>query len=324
MRVITTAEARLLATVPAAYAVIEDAWRDYGRARRVLSEPSTAVMIVPHDPPSVFSAKGAFSAGRGHCGIRFGMQFGNYYDIVCDSRDGHVLGLLEETWLLQRRVGVTAGVAAKWLAPPEVRTIALVGAGQLIGETYLAMPHAFPDATFRVASRTYDGAKAFADRVGPHGPAVIEAVSGVEEAVADADVVVAITLAERPFILPGMLKRGALMLSMGGVEEVAFDCLPEFDRLIVDDLDFALLRGDLAAWVNAGRISRKDVEARIDADIGEVATGARPGRTGADDRILAVIQGMMVCDVALARHCLDNAAERGIGTVVQSLVRQPD
>ncbi|MEX2644190.1 MAG: hypothetical protein WD270_12095 [Acetobacterales bacterium] len=323
MRVITTEEARRLATVEDSFATVEEAYRDYGRERRVLANPSAAVMIVPHEPPSLFIAKGAWSAAKGWAGARFGMQFGNYYNIVCESREGRILGLVEETWLTQRRVGVTAGVAAKHLAAPGVKTVALIGAGQLNSETYLTMPHVFPEARFRIASRSFDGAKRFADEFGRDGPAPLEPVESAEAAVDGADVVVTITLADTPPIRPGMLKKGATMLSMGGVEEVSFDCLPEFDRLIVDDIDYAMLRGDLATWVNAGRISRKDVEARIDADIGEVVIGAKPGRTSPDETILGIIQGMAVCDVAMAKMCIDKGADAGVGTVVESMAQSP-
>ena len=72
-----------------------------------------------------------------------------------------------------------------------------------------------------------------------------------------------------------MLKKGALTLSMGGVPEVAFECLDEFGQVIVDDLDYALPRGDLATLVNEGRISEADPLERIDGNIGEVVSGKK-------------------------------------------------
>ncbi len=108
---------------------------------------------------------------------------------------------------------------------------------------------------------------------------------------------------------PEMLAPGALMLSMGGVPEVAYPVLAEIDRLIVDDLDYAFARGDFASWV--------------DADIGEVVLGAKPGRGSANERVFGVIQGMAHCDLALAKHCIDKANETGIGTFVESIATSP-
>ena len=138
----------------------------------------------------------------------------------------------------------------------------------------------------------------------------------VADAVAGADIVVTLTLAQAPVIAPGMLAEGAVLCSMGGVHEVEFAVLAQIDRVIVDELDYALLRGDFAAWIGRGEITREALEARIDADMGAVVGGLAPGRTGGCERILAVIQGMAVCDLAQAALAIERAREAGVGTHV--------
>ncbi|MBI4184149.1 MAG: ornithine cyclodeaminase family protein [Proteobacteria bacterium] len=321
MRVLSEAETRELLTVEAAFRVVEAAYREYGLFGTVLANPSAAVMFVPADPPAIFINKMAMLPGQGVAGMRFGMQFGSYYCLVSEARTGKAIGLVDETWSYRRRVGATAAVSAKYLAPKRVKRIGLIGAGQLNEEVYLMMPHAFPGAEFRVSSRTLDGARDFARRLGTNRRPPLIPVATAEEAARDADIVVTITLAQAPMIRPGMLKAGALMLSMGGVAEITFECLPEFGTVVVDDLDYALLRGDFAAWVNAGLMTREQVVERIDANIGEVVAGRKPGRRSAGERVLGVIQGMAHCDVACAKYCLEEAARRGLGTVVESIAQ---
>jgi ornithine cyclodeaminase/alanine dehydrogenase-like protein (mu-crystallin family) len=323
MRVITEAETRQLMSVAEAHAVIEEAYADYGREGNVTAEPSTALMVIPHEVPSICSTKGSFLTRRGLWGVRMGMQTGNFYSAVLDSASGRMLGLVEETWLARRRVGSTAAVAAKHLARRDSKIIALIGAGQLMEETYLCMPHAFPDASYRVASRTLEGAEKFAQRLGTPGRPPLTAVASAADAIDGADIVVSITLARAPMILPGMLKTGATVLSMGGSPEVDFRVLPEFNRLVVDEMDYALYRGDFACWVNAGLIKADALRKKVDANIGEVVLGSKKIRTADTDRILAVIQGMAVCDLAMAAYCIEKGAREGIGSVVTSLANSP-
>jgi len=73
-------------------------------------------------------------------------------------------------------------------------------------------------------------------------------------AVRHADIVVSLTNSREPFIEPGWLVPGAVLMSMGGCPEVACEVVDEIDRLIVDDLDYALAQGDFHAWIEAGRI----------------------------------------------------------------------
>ena len=319
MRVLSEAETREILSVGDAFDVIEESFREYGRAGTVLANPSAAVMFVPHDPPSIFIDKMGMLPGASLAGIRFGMQFGTYYCIISDSRTGKAFGLVDVTWLYRRRVGITASVTAKYLARPDSRVVALIGAGQLNEEVYLTMPHALPEAEFRVSSRTFEGAQAFAERLAtPDRPRLTAAAT--PEACADgADIVITITLGQAPMIRPGMLKPGSLMLSMGGVPEVAFELFDQFGYVVVDDLDYALLRGDFATWVNEGRISKEDQIDRIDANIGEVVLGTKRARESSDEIILGVIQGMVHCDLAAAKFCLDAAERRSMGTFVSSI-----
>jgi ornithine cyclodeaminase len=323
MRVISEPETRDLVSVAEAHTVVEEAYADYGRDGDVTADPALALMIVPLAVPSICSAKGSFLARRGIWGVRMGMQMGNYYSTVHDTTSGRILGLVDETWLSRRRVGTTAAVTAKHLARKDSAVIAMIGAGQLMEEVYLCMPHAFPDATFRIASRTREGAVKFAQRLGAADRPRLEACASAAEAIDGADIVVTITVAKEPMVLPCMLAPGATVLSMGGAPEVDFGVLPEFDRIFVDEMSYALFRGDFATWVNSGRITPNDLRKTVTANIGQVVCGEVTGRRSDDERILAVIQGMAVCDLAMAAFCLEKAARTESGTLVQSIAQSP-
>jgi ornithine cyclodeaminase len=277
-------------------------------------------MIVPNDAPTMFWLKGASLKALGVAGVSFGAQFGDYYFMVNDCKTGTLRGIVEQSWLFKRRTGASAVVTAMKLARSKSTVAALVGAGQIGEEVVRCLPHAFRLSDFRVASRTFEGASAFVERLKPEVDAPLRAVASAEEAIRGADIVITITLASEPFVRAGWLKEGALLVSMGGVHEVDHDVLAEIDRVVVDDPGHALLRGDFASWVDRGEITLDAMRQRIDADIGEIVFGSKPGRSSESERILAVIQGMAVCDLATAAFLLDKAAAAGAG---QSLAVEP-
>lgn len=319
-RYLDAAQARALLPVADSLALIETAYAHYGREGRVASNPSAAYMIARNETPTMFWMKGAVALGAGATGVFFGAQFGDYYFAVCDSVTGRLRGIVEQAWLTKRRTAATGVVAARRLANPGVRVAALVGAGQIGEEVARALAVAFELQEIRIASRTYEGAAAFAARLQPDVQTPLRAVCTPEEAIRGAQVVVTITLASKPFVEAGWLDEGAVLVSMGGVHEAHFSVLGEIDRLVVDDPDYALLRGDFAAWIDRGEIAQDALLQRLDANMGEIVIGAKPGRTAPAQRIMAVIQGMAICDLVVAQSLLERAAAAGVG---QTLVVRP-
>jgi ornithine cyclodeaminase/alanine dehydrogenase-like protein (mu-crystallin family) len=103
---------------------------------------------------------------------------------------------------------------------------------------------------------------------------------------------------------------------MGSYNEVDYGVLAESQRLVVDDPDFAAEMGDGAAWISQGHLSRQQFAARIDALACEVIAGKKPGRRARSDRIVALIQGMAIGDVAFAAYALKEAERLGRGTLI--------
>jgi ornithine cyclodeaminase len=135
----------------------------------------------------------------------------------------------------------------------------------------------------------------------------VVAAGSPRDAVLGADVVITLTEATAPIVERGWLGPGGLVCSMGSDHEVDIGVLEEADRFIVDDLDFAMELGDGAAWLRMGQVTRDQLVARMDADLAQVISGDRTGRRDERDRILAIVQGMAIGDVALAGYVLQRA-----------------
>ncbi|KFL32937.1 hypothetical protein JP75_02055 [Devosia riboflavina] len=300
--VLREAELRSLVSVKEAIAVVRQAYRDYGNERLVLSQPES--MSLKAEQTS-FKLKGGRSPSHGTAGFRLVAQGGGdmlSHCIVLDAATGAPRGLVDETWLHRLRTAATAAVAAEWLAAPGAKRLSIVGAGRIADELPAAFREIFALEDIRVAARRLESARAYAER---HG---VTAVESVETAMDGADIVVVITAANAPVIEGVQIAPGATVLGLGGGAEIGASALDICDRFVVDDFEFAAVLGSVAGWIAGGR-PRLAVHQRLSADIGEIAIGTQQGRTTPDERVLAIIQGMASCDVALASFALERAGE---------------
>ncbi|MEX2643537.1 MAG: hypothetical protein WD270_08795 [Acetobacterales bacterium] len=322
MRILSQRDVRDVVGAEDAFATVEAAWREYGRYRALSSVPPSLGLAGPADGAATHRVKGAVSPTLGAAGFRIATYPGSgpvdrrHVHLVLDYVTGEVVGLVDEEWLHGLRAATQAVVAAARLARRDAKVVGIVGAGRIARELFPGLALRFPLEDVRVAAVPRDNADAYARDLSATGVPV-RAVASAEEAIRGADIVVTITTAKAPMVEPGWLAPGALLVSLGGVHEVRHAVLAECDRFVVDDFDYALSRGDMGAWVSAGETTPEALRQRLDADIGEIVAGLKPGRQGPDERILAIIQGLAACDVAMAKLALDRAAEQGRGTVAE-------
>jgi len=77
-----------------------------------------------------------------------------------------------------------------------------------------------------------------------------------------------------------------------------------------------LKQGDLHQWVKFDGLSVEQIQARKTALIGDVALDPEKYQSVCSGLTLAVIQGMAVCDVAMAGLALERASTINAGRVV--------
>jgi ornithine cyclodeaminase len=84
--------------------------------------------------------------------------------------------------------------------------------------------------------------------------------------------------------------------------------------VVVDAVDAALAEaGDLIIPLREGRVTR-DHFAR---ELGMVANGTAPGRTSSEEITFFKSVGNAVQDVVVAKHAVERAREKGMGTEVE-------
>ena len=318
LRILSEEQVRALYEPRGAWQSIEDAYRDVGRWPQIQSRPP--VMTIAGAPTALgepqlgqFRVKGAVVPSHDVAGaFLFSREAPRLF--LWSTATSAPIALIAYDWLSKRRVALTVAVIIRALAQPTVRRIVLFGAGPWARQTCEVMAENWPDAEIAVVASRLQSATRFAE----HMPGNVVPVASADLGLRGADVAVTLTTASEPFIHPGRLETGALLLSMGSPHEVDVAVLRECDALLVDDLDYARVQGDIHAWLQRDDIGEVELLERLRASIGEVLAGLKVGRRRADERLLAVVQGLTACDIALAKVVFDRAVEEGVGQVVEA------
>lgn len=311
--ILRSGEANGLVTPQEALDAIEDAWRDYGAHRQVLSNPPALGM---KGPGATFKVKGAVLPGAKLAGFRLiadARDAARDWAWLADGTTGRPLAMMDEYWLHCLRTAATGALAAKLLARPGATRAALIGAGRIAAHLPACLAAALPGITdLHVAARRAEAVAEFVAKAPSDLTLKLHAAPSIADAVRDADIVITITAATETFLDASMVKPGATVIGLGDVELHA-DLLGWANRFVVDDLVFALTIGNVGAWIDSGAWTAEAITARLAADVGEIVGGTKPGRVGDGDNIVAIIQGMAIGDLALAALAWRKARLRRLG-----------
>jgi ornithine cyclodeaminase len=325
IRLLGESDVRGLFDTPMALELARSMLRTQATDGSRLSTPSASFLDATELGGPMFKFKAATVGAMRVSGIRLIARRGgntgydaSNFTAVYDHVVGALTGLVSEIWLSRLRTAAFGVASVEPLVRPGPLRIGVFGSGDVAAELVPLLALALPIAEIRVNSRRAERAEAFVtamrERVDAELPIRVEMER--RAIVAGADLVFTATEADEALVQPGWLDEGAVLCSMGSHHEVAFEVLGEVDRLVVDDLDYASVLGDAAAWIEQGRITREALAARVDAWASEVVMGSKPGRLHESDRILALIQGVATGDVAFAMRALRAAEAAGIGAVV--------
>jgi alanine dehydrogenase len=140
--------------------------------------------------PAILPAAGVLGLKMFYGSIEEGVR---YAVIICALDGGEVLAIIDAAHLTALRTGATSGVATRYLARPDARTVGVIGSG-LEAETNLAAVCAVRKIEIaRVYSRNPARRSKFAHRMAELLGIAVEPAASPKDAVAGTDVVVVAT-----------------------------------------------------------------------------------------------------------------------------------
>jgi ornithine cyclodeaminase len=229
--------------------------------------------------------------------------------VVFDPANGTPVALMDGTYVTATRTAAGSALATRLLAREDSHVLALIGTGVQARTHARAIPRVRPIEEIRVVGRERAKTEALAAELGSQA----RAVDSYEEAIRGADVVAATTHAQEPVVRREWLAPGTHVNSVGlnpsgrEVDEATVAAA----TLVVESRESALAPPPAGAPELAGIAPE-----RIHAELGELVTGARPGRTSQDELTLYKSVGVAVQDAAAAALVLSAARARGIGREV--------
>ncbi len=231
------------------------------------------------------------------------------------AEDGSVRAVfLDNGYLTDLRTAAAGAVAARHLAPEDVTTAGVIGAGLQARLQMRALHLVRPFERALIWGREPAKAAACAADLARDLDVEVETCSDPREVVRRSQVVVTTTPATAPIIEADWLHRGLHVTAMGSdapeKTELAPTCLARADLYVADSAAQVKLRGELRTALQSGAWTAGEP-----TELGQVIIGAAVGRGDSGDITIADLTGTGAQDTAIVSHAiavLDHA-----GTVIR-------
>lgn len=244
---------------------------------------------------------------------RKGLPFSQALMLVFEASDGCPLGVLEASTLTALRTGAACGLATELFSCPDSRKLALFGAGFQARFQLEAVAAVRKLEEVRVFDQDKRRAEAFASQMTDRMLIPIRVSDSAREALEAANIVCTATTSKTPVFDDIDIKPGTHINAIGSYKPEERE-VPSLTvaraRVFVDKREMALEEaGDLIIPMKEGLFGPE----HIVAEIGEVASGKRPGRLAVDEITFFKTVGIAAPDIVLASAVLKKAAELRLG-----------
>ncbi len=199
--------------------------------------------------------------------------------LLFDAETAQPLAQFEANYLGQIRTGAVSGLATDLLAPEGPLDVGVIGSGFQARTQVEAIAAVRSIRSLRVWSRNPAKREAFVEEMNGRGFSA-QAVTAVDLAIVDAQVVITATSSKEPVIAEGTVQNGQLVLAMGSNNPQRRELPPglvKASRIIVDDIEAARIEaGDLLLALDESEWDRVECLANLMNDKGMASGENRP------------------------------------------------
>ena len=232
--------------------------------------------------------------------------------LVLDPATGTLKAFMDGASLTAIRTGAGGGVAADLLARKDAKTVGLFGAGVQARAQLQAVMAVRNIASVNLISRTQTSAQQLTAEISDSTDVPeVNLVSTPQQAVENADIVICATTSATPLFDGNALQPGTHITAVGTFvpekREVDTTTIRRAHRIVVDSREACLEEaGDLII-----------PNAEIDAEIGEIVNGDKPGRQSNDEITFFKSVGVAVQDAVAGTAVLAAAEAKALGSLVE-------
>jgi ectoine utilization protein EutC len=223
--------------------------------------------------------------------------------------------LLDNGYLTDVRTAAAGAVAARHLAPRDVKTAGVLGTGVQARLQIIAAHQVRPFGKVLVWGRDAAKAAACAKDIAAALGVDAQATTDPAALVRDAQLVVTTTPARAPVLQAAWLHPGLHITAMGsdqaGKNEIEAAAVQAATLFVCDRVAQSEKLGELRSARAAGFTP-------VPPELGEIIAGTKPGRRAESDITICDLTGTGAQDTAIATHALGAARKAGTGTVIQA------
>jgi ornithine cyclodeaminase/alanine dehydrogenase len=224
-----------------------------------------------------------------------------------------MLAIIDSVEITLKRTAAASALAARYLARKESSSIAICGCGEQ-GRAQLA---ALAEVTSVTRANAWDvdipKARAFAREMHDALGLQVTPVTTLRDATWGSDIIVTATSAQTPFLTRECVSAGTFVAAVGADSPHKSELAPELladSKIVVDMLSQCAVMGDLHHAIDAGLLTSADVH----AELGELVTGRKPGRTNPEEITIFDSTGVAIQDAASAAWVYERALASNVGT----------
>lgn len=305
-----------LLTMEEAIGAVEEAFRMYGEGQAV-NTPRSRIRL----GHGMLHLMAAALPQRGVMGFKAYTTFrgaARFLFLLYSTENGDLLALMEADKLGQMRTGATTGLATKFMARADARTLGMFGAGWQARSQLEAVCAVRPIERVKVFSRHAERRQAFCREMSERLQVDVQSVTEPDDVLDGVDIIVTATTSRQPVFdgqkLPGGVHINAIGSNSLIRREIDSETVSRCDLIVVDSRDQAKREaGDLLPVIERGRLNWEQVH-----ELREVVVGRVPGRRRNEEITLFKSLGLALEDVALGKLVYEKAIAQRVGEEVLS------
>lgn len=232
-----------------------------------------------------------------------------------DASNGTLLAIMDSASVTILRTAAATAVAARHLAAPDARVLALAGCGAQAMAQIQAIALVRPVEEVLLFDRERAHAEALAVRLHRLGAVRSEVVEALAPAALRADIVITCTTATAPVLAVSDVRPGTLIAAVGADNPAKSEISPGLMRaahVVTDQTAQCAAIGDLHHAIAAGAMTSDDVR----AELGQIVAGRWPAPGLAGRPVVFDSTGLPFQDVVTAALVHQRGRAAGVGLEV--------
>ncbi len=315
MKILTRKQIEELVSIPDILEAIERGFVSYSRGKTVIPPVAALHFDDPKGDCHIkygYEKNGKYYVVKIASGFpdnpKLGIPAGNGLMLLFDKQTGGLLcQLLDEGYLTDLRTAAAGCIAAKYLAPKNVRCIGIVGTG---AQAYYQLKFlSFVTQCRQVMIWGRDESKARKLQEHPDlRQWEVEVAQDLDQLTENCNLIVTTTSSSKPLLFARQIRPGTHITAVGaddiGKQELDPEIFAKAEKVVVDSRSQCMEIGDVSYAIKQGIVKRENL-----VEIGEIVMDNSLGRNSERQITVADLTGVGIQDLQIAADVFEKSYE---------------